>query len=155
MDPIYGYNMDPICVQYGSSHQYGSNMHPIWMTRNYLLLKAKILPLSTGLFVVFLDMPCQPLVVCLQTKLIPNISQSRKFHQKYKFQLQYNLQHIFIRDQRVPDTRPEHEIFFNTRSIPDLFSKSPGIFGYRVFQKKNILGKFLLFNIAFTQFIFE
>ena len=23
------------------------------------------------------------------------------------------------RDQRVPDTRPEPEIFFNTRSVPD------------------------------------
>ena len=24
-----------------------------------------------------------------------------------------------VRDQRVPDTRPEPQIFFNTRSVPD------------------------------------
>ena len=34
---------------------------------------------------------------------------------------------VTIRDQRVPDTRPE--IFFNTRSVPDSFSKSSGISG--------------------------
>ena len=36
---------------------------------------------------------------------------------------------VVSRDQRVPGTRPEPEIFFNTRSVPDLFSKSSGISG--------------------------
>ena len=40
-------------------------------------------------------------------------------------------------DQRVPDTRPEPEIFFNTRSIPDLFSKSSGISGIGYFRKRS------------------
>jgi len=39
----------------------------------------------------------------VSTKLIPNISQSRKFHQKYKFQLLYNLQHIFNKDSLCPN----------------------------------------------------
>ena len=33
-----------------------------------------------------------------------------------KFQWAFNVR---IRAQRVPDTRPEPEIFFNTRSVPD------------------------------------
>ena len=37
--------------------------------------------------------------------------------------------------QRVPDTRPEPEVFFNTRSVPDLFSKSSGISGIGYFRK--------------------
>ena len=39
------------------------------------------------------------------------------------------------RAQRVPDTRPEPEVFFNTRSVPDLFSKSSGISGIGYFRK--------------------
>ena len=41
--------------------------------------------------------------------------------------------------QRVPDTRPEPEIFFNTRSIPDLFSKSSGISGIGYYRKSCVL----------------
>ena len=37
--------------------------------------------------------------------------------------------------QRVHDTRPEPEVFFNTRSVPDLFSKSSGISGIGYFIK--------------------
>ena len=33
------------------------------------------------------------------------------------------------RAQRVPDTRPEPEVFVNTRTRPDFFSKSSGILG--------------------------
>ena len=32
-------------------------------------------------------------------------------------------------DQRVPDTRPEAEIFLNIQSVTDKFSKSSGILG--------------------------
>ena len=39
-----------------------------------------------------------------------------------------------ISAQRVPDTRPEPEVFFNTRSVPDLFSKSSGISGIGYFR---------------------
>ena len=37
--------------------------------------------------------------------------------------------------QRVPDTRPKPEVFFNTRSVPDFFSKSSGILGIGYFKK--------------------
>ena len=39
------------------------------------------------------------------------------------------------RAQRVPDTRPEPEVFVDTRTRPDFFFKIIGYFGYRVFQK--------------------
>ena len=34
--------------------------------------------------------------------------------------------------QRVPDTRPKPEIFFNTQSIPEIFSESLGIRYFRI-----------------------
>ena len=42
---------------------------------------------------------------------------------------------VVTRAQRVPDTRPEPEVFFNTRSVPDLISKSSGISGIGYFIK--------------------
>ena len=49
--------------------------------------------------------------------------------------------------QRVPDTRPEPEIFKDTRSIPDLFSKSSGISGIGYFEKMKFLKRSLLFLV--------
>ena len=37
--------------------------------------------------------------------------------------------------QRVPDTRPEPELFVHTRSVPDFFSESSGISGIGYFRK--------------------
>ena len=50
--------------------------------------------------------------------------------------------HPLIRNQRVPDTRPEPEIFFNSRSIPDLFQKSSGISGIGYFRKRSFWENF-------------
>ena len=36
---------------------------------------------------------------------------------------------VTSRAQRVPDTRPEPEVFVDTRTRPDFFSKSSGISG--------------------------
>ena len=46
-----------------------------------------------------------------------------------------NVLHIITSAQRVPDTRPEPEIFSNTQSIPEIFSESSGISGIGYFRK--------------------
>ena len=79
----------------------------------------------------------------IQNDSFKDFINSRKI-QNYSFKknIHSNEKCIIARDQRVPDTRPEPEIFFNTRSIPDLFSKSSGISGIGYFRKRSFWENF-------------
>ena len=46
---------------------------------------------------------------------------------------------VWDRAQRVPDTRPEPEIFVPTQSIPNIFPESSGISGIRYSKKVELL----------------
>ena len=75
------------------------------------------------------------LVVCAYFMLIEDKVKASCLHFPRRMQGGNDDASLMISAQRVPDTQPKPELFFNTQSIPEFFFRIFGYFGYRVFQK--------------------